>query len=59
MKHDEVILFKCYDKQLGGPRFVMHAAFDHPETPENAPSRTSIEVRSIACFDEECANPLD
>ena len=51
MTMDECMVFKVYDKKEDGPRFVFHTAFDDPLTPENAPPRRSIEVRTIAFFD--------
>ena len=47
---DEVLVFKVYDKQADGPRFVFHTSFDDPMTPDDAPPRRSIEVRAIAFF---------
>lgn len=48
---DECLVFKVYDQDYSGPRFVFHTAFDDPLTPEEAPPRMSIEVRTIAFFD--------
>ncbi|KAL9178891.1 hypothetical protein ACHAXT_011864 [Thalassiosira profunda] len=47
---DEALIFKVYDKQADGPRFVFHTSFDDPMTPDDAPPRRSIEVRAIAFF---------
>ena len=52
---EECLLFKVFDKKDDGPRFVFHTAFDDPLSPPDAPPRTSIEVRTVAFFDE--ANP--
>ena len=53
MQPDEAIVFKCYDsKKDGRARFSAHSAFDHPETPADAPPRESIEIRTLAFFDE-------
>ena len=46
-------MFKVYEKTKEGPRFTFHTAFDDPTTPKDAPDRESIEIRTIACFDEE------
>lgn len=48
---DECLVFKVYDKQENGTRFVFHRSFDDPNTPRNAPARKSIEVRAICFFD--------
>jgi len=53
MVKDEALAFICYDKKEDGPRFVMHTAFDHPNTPTDAEDRVSMECRSIACFEDE------
>lgn len=53
MTEDEVLLIKGYDSLTDGrSRFTPHGAFDDPTTPENAPRRESIEVRTFAFFDE-------
>jgi hypothetical protein len=51
MQHDECLLFKVYDQEYDGPRFVFHTAFDDPNSPADAPPRQSIEIRAIAFFD--------
>ena len=48
MRTDEVLLLKCYDSDPAFARFTAHSAFDHPETPNDAPPRESIEVRTLA-----------
>ena len=53
MVHDECLIFKVYDKPEDGPRFVFHTAFDDPSTPPDAPPRRSLEVRTIAFFDDD------
>jgi hypothetical protein len=51
MKRDEAVLIKCYDSRTDGrARFSLHSAFDDPTTPQDAPPRESIEVRSFAFF---------
>lgn len=52
MAKEECLVFKVYDKKEDGPRFVFHTAFDDPSSPPNAPQRKSIEVRTIAFFDD-------
>ena len=52
MDRHEALIFKQYDSSADGvPRFVPHAAFDHPHTPPDAPLRLSIEVRCLVVFD--------
>jgi hypothetical protein len=47
----EVIVFKQFDSSTDGvSRFTLHAAFEHPETPANAPRRQSIEARVLVVF---------
>lgn len=55
MVKDECLVFKVYDKQEDGPRFVFHTAFDDPLTTPESPARESIEIRAIAFFTEEGA----
>lgn len=51
MQRDEALLLKCYDSSEDGrARFTAHSAFDDPATPEDAPARESIEVRTLAFF---------
>lgn len=51
MQPDEVLLIKGYDSaEDGRARFTPHGAFEHPDTPEDAPARESIEVRTLAFF---------
>lgn len=52
MTEDEVLVFKQYDSQLSGvSRFTPHTAFEHPDTPADAPPRESIEARCLVVFD--------
>lgn len=54
MQADEVLLLKCYDSARDGrARFTAHSAFRDPGAPLDAPSRQSIEVRTIAFFDAQ------
>ncbi len=50
MQADEVLLLKCYDSAADCARFTAHTAFDDPESPPDAPSRESIEVRTLAFY---------
>ena len=53
MTAEEALLIKGYDsKDDGRARFTLHTAFDDPSAPENARPRKSIEVRTLALFDE-------
>lgn len=51
MQANEAMLLKCYDSSDDGrARFTAHSAFDDPQTPDDAPARESIEVRTLAFF---------
>ena len=51
MQADEVVLIRCFDSALDGPRrFSAHTGFDDPETSADAPPRESIEVRTLVFF---------
>lgn len=50
MRTDETVLIKCYDSDRDRARFVAHSAFADPTTPQDAPPRESIEIRTIAFF---------
>jgi len=54
MTCDEALYFKVYDSSEaeGVPRFVFHSAFKDPRTPKDAPPRQSIELRTIAIWDD-------
>lgn len=48
----EALIFKQYDSQASGvARYTPHAAFDHPDTPPEAPLRESIEVRCLVVYE--------
>ncbi|MDO8431580.1 MAG: CmcJ/NvfI family oxidoreductase [Candidatus Binatus sp.] len=49
-RNDEVLLLKCYDSDGRAARFTAHSAFADPTSPPDAPSRESIEARTIAFF---------
>ena len=53
MQRSEALVFKCYDScRDGRARFTAHGSFDDPDTPPDAPARESIEVRTLAFWDE-------
>jgi hypothetical protein len=53
LQPSEAMLLKCYDSARDErARFTCHAAFDDPTAPADAPARDSIEVRTLAFFDE-------
>jgi hypothetical protein len=48
MQPHEALLLKCYDSKTDGrARFLPHTAFVDPTTPEDAPPRESIELRTL------------
>ncbi len=48
MTTEEALLIKTYDSAEDGPvRFVAHASFEDPSSPENAKPRQSIELRAL------------
>jgi hypothetical protein len=49
---DEVLLIKGYDSLTDRARFTPHGAFDLPGTPEGAPPRESIEVRTLVLIED-------
>ena len=53
MTADECLIFKVFDKKPDGPRFVFHTAFDDPRTTDASPPRKSIEIRTIAFYDDK------
>jgi len=53
MRRDEALVFKVFaSKKDGRARFVPHTSFDNPLAPADALPRRSIEIRTIAFFDE-------
>lgn len=52
MRAGEAMLLKCYDSDPGRARFTAHSAFDDPTSKPYAAPRESIEVRTLAFFDE-------
>jgi len=54
MNRDEALVFKVFESRTDGrARFTAHTSFEDPNTPANAEPRESIEMRTIAFFDEE------
>ncbi|EMD31101.1 hypothetical protein CERSUDRAFT_163525 [Gelatoporia subvermispora B] len=49
---DEVLFIKCYDSEEDKARLTPHTAFPDSTSPEDAPQRESIEVRTLV-FDTE------
>ena len=53
MGADEAVLIKGYDSATDGrARFTPHTSFEDPTTPDGAPPRESIEVRTFAFFED-------
>ena len=51
MTPEQVVVLKTFDSETDGrARFVGHSAFDDPTSPPDAPSRESVEIRTIAFF---------
>ena len=51
MTPNQALLLKTYDSETDGrARFMSHTAFEDPNTPPNALTRQSIEVRAMAFF---------
>jgi hypothetical protein len=48
MTRDEALIFKTNDSDSSCAHCVPHVAFDMPDCPPDAPSRTSIEMRATA-----------
>jgi hypothetical protein len=61
MHEEEVILIKTFDSNWAHEpdRYVpsFHSAFDIPNTPDDAPPRTSIEARAVCIFAGDAAGP--
>lgn len=54
MRRNEALVFKVFDsKKDGRSRFVPHTSFENPLAPADALPRRSIEVRTLAFFDED------
>ena len=54
MRRDEALVFKVFDsKKDGRARFVPHTSFENPLAPADALPRRSIEIRTLAFFDED------
>ncbi len=54
MNRDEALVFKVFDSKTDGrARFTAHTSFEDPNTPDNAAPRESIEMRTIAFFEDD------
>ena len=54
MNRDEALVFKVFDSRTDGrARFTAHTSFEDPNTPDNAEPRESIEMRTIAFFEDD------
>ncbi|KAF7168581.1 hypothetical protein CNMCM5623_001563 [Aspergillus felis] len=53
-KTDEITFIKIWDSKEGVSGYMCaHCAFQHPDTPEDAPLRESVEVRCLVFYDDE------
>lgn len=52
MTMDECLVFKVFDKEESGTRFVFHTAFNDSHTSSICCPRRSIEIRTIAFIDD-------
>lgn len=51
MDRHEALIFKQYDSQASGvARYTPHTAFEHPDTPPDAPLRESVETRCLVVY---------
>lgn len=51
MERHEAVVFKTFESEKDGrARWTLHSAFDDPDTPNDAPPRESIEMRTLAFF---------
>ncbi len=48
MRPDELFAFKLYDSDSARPQWSGHTAINDPETPDDAPPRQSMEIRTIS-----------
>ncbi len=54
MNRDEALVFKVFDSKTDGrARFTAHTSFEDPNTPDDAEPRESIEMRTIAFFEDD------
>lgn len=54
MRRNEALVFKCYDSEKDGrARFTAHSSFKDPTTPKGARPRESIEIRTLAFFEND------
>ena len=50
MRPEQALLLKTYESESTRASSIGHTAFEDPNTPANAPTRVSIEVRTMAFF---------
>ena len=50
MEPDQALLLKTYESEPNRASSMIHTAFEDPSSPINAPTRESIEVRTMAFF---------
>lgn len=51
MQPNEPVLIRCFDSALkGAARFSAHTGFDDPTSPPDAPTRESLEVRTLVFY---------
>jgi hypothetical protein len=51
MQPDEVLAFRLFDSEMQRPHLTAHTAFEDPTSRPDAPTRLSLEVRTIAFLD--------
>ncbi|CZT23692.1 uncharacterized protein RCC_09406 [Ramularia collo-cygni] len=57
-RNDEITFIKIWDNKVAVTgKTCAHCAFAHPETPEDAVLRESMEVRCIVCYEDQDLNP--
>ena len=53
MEREEIVLLKCFDSlDDGTAKWTCHGSFKDPDTPEGAPPRESIEIRTLYFYDD-------
>lgn len=52
MQPEEIWAFKLYDSDESRPQWTAHTAIEVPNTPEDAPPRQSMEIRTISFIDD-------
>ncbi|MGE0797649.1 MAG: CmcJ/NvfI family oxidoreductase [Lautropia sp.] len=58
LRSDEALLLKIFDSHEDGTaRLTAHTAFEHPDTPAEAPPRRSIELRALVFWQSAGGRP--